>query len=261
MKTNLLFLLTAIVLTNQILGSKALAASGQTYGMIASLGSEAHDLDIIISRRIDDTITFKYCSATKADGTATPITQYRKMRFLNNNLESNPAEFEKFKKNIFDSTEYCTVIGKPLYGINQNIFYSNGRIDPSIWTDNLQNWSGGVAAVAGFTAIYQSYNGAEEFFETAKNQNTMTFFKKLAATPKLGERGSIGLLALLIAGVGTYIYFRESSIPVGLVNLNGVTDNKETNHANITLESMPNIKLSLEIALKEMESKKAFIPL
>jgi hypothetical protein len=244
--------------------SNALSFQGEAYGMIASVGSGPKDQDLILSRRVDDTISFKYCSAVKKDGTTTPVAQFRKLLYLKENLELNPIEFQKYKRTLFENNDYCQIIGKPLYGINRSFFdmFNGGRyISPEVWDDTVLQWSIGGMVLGSGAALVELINSQGAFKESLESQNTTTFSKRLASTPKLRFHSVGTLLSLLVAAGSAYFFFDEDRAPEAIKSIDSVLEAIDTKKAKMYSGSMPQLKSNIEKAIAIGVHSKAMVEL
>ncbi len=253
-------ILTLAVVVSLLPLSQAFAAETETFGMIASVGAGPNDQDIILSRRVDQTITFKYCIAKKKDGTPTPVAEYRKSRFKNSNLESDTASFQNFKKSLFEQTEVCQLIGRPLYGINKELL-NRGYPTRELWDssyDTYYMWgmAGGLGAflIGGFQFVVH-------YSSDVNRSNTISFFKRIGSNPAIGSRAAISLVGLLTLGGFIYAINDHSNVRSGIESLAPLTENINASKANIIESSVPEMRKAFELAIQVATKHRTLIEL
>ncbi len=241
--------------------SKAFADETEIFGMVASVGAEINDQDIILSRRVDQTITFKYCSAVRKDGTQTKVAEFRKRRFKKVNFETDPASFQSFKKELFESKDVCEVIGKPLYGINKEILYNNQYVRSELWNsgDRTVYWWG--IGIGSGTFLVSGFKAVGSYLSDVNASNTSSFFKRFSSNGQLRFRSSASVIGLLVAGGFVYTDINSIKVYESLLELAALTEKIDENKAKITETSMPEMKKAFELAISVATKKRTLIEL
>lgn len=228
--------------------SNALAFDGELFGMIASYGDEAHDKDMILSHRVENTISFKYCSATTKEGTPTAVAEYRKLIFQLQSSARNEVSLQKFRKDLFENNEICQIMGEPIYGINKDRFFFERQYSLL----SVGQLFGGFLGTTFFFTAFANYSVSKT------DLNTTTFLKRFSSNRKLRIISAISLINFLVFGASAYLDNEEIQVATTLREMNSLLYSKE---AKITDLTMTKLKLNVEKAISIAVENHTLVPL